>query len=142
MFKNNPSDIIEEDYSYLAALKMEIDKIKDEEEDYDEDKIFNNYPNFKINHCQKILNNLNELEDLLKEKIIELKDFDIKQNIRLESLIKEETEKLENLNFFNFPLLIDTYKKYLNDNLTDSEKKVYIISIFIEGYLKGKFYKE
>jgi len=46
-----------------------------------------------VNHCQKILNNLNKLEDLLKEKIIELKDFDIEQNIRFESLIKEETEK-------------------------------------------------
>ena len=74
--------------------------------------------------------------------MIELKDFDIEQNIRLEGLIKKETEKLENLNFFNFPPLIDIYKKYLSDNLTDSEKKVYIISIFIEEYLKRKFYKE
>ena len=46
------------------------------------------------------------------------------------------------MNFFNFPPLIDIYKKYLNDNLIDSEKKAYIISIFIEKYLKGKFYKE
>ena len=57
----------------------------------------------------------------MKEEIIELKDFDIEQNIRLEGLIKKETEKLENLNFFNFPPLIDIYKKYLNDNLTYSE---------------------
>ena len=53
--------------------------------------------------------------------MIELKDFDIEQNIRLESIIKIEVEILENLNFFNFPPLIDIYKKYLNDKLIDSE---------------------
>jgi len=58
---------------------------------------------------------------LLEKKLLKLKGFDIEQNIRLESLIKEETEKLENLKFFNFPPLIDIYKKYLNDNLIDSE---------------------
>ena len=63
MFKNNKSDIINEDYAYLRALKLEIDKIIDEEEDYEEDKIFNKSSNFKMNHCQKILNNLKELKD-------------------------------------------------------------------------------
>ena len=40
--------------------------------------------------------------------MIELKDFDIEQNIRFEILIKEETEKLESLNFLTFPFLTIT----------------------------------
>ena len=62
-----------------------------------------------------------KVEDLLEKKLLKLKGFDIEQNIRLESIIKIEVEILENLNFFNFPPLIDIYKKYLNDKLIDSE---------------------
>ena len=62
-----------------------------------------------------------KVEDLLEKKLLKIKGFDIEQNIRLESIIKIEVEILENLNFFNFPPLIDIYKKYLNDKLIDSE---------------------
>ena len=82
------------------------------------------HPNVERNidaEFNKISKYIQKVEDLLEKKLLKLKGFDIEQNIRLESLIKEETEKLENLNFFNFPPLIDIYKKYLNDKLIDSE---------------------
>ena len=62
-----------------------------------------------------------KVEDLLEKKLLKIKGFDIEQNIRLESIIKIEVEILENLNFFNLRPLIDIYKKYLNDNLINSE---------------------
>ena len=58
---------------------------------------------------------------MLEKQLLKLKGFDIEQNIRFESIIKIEVETLENLNFFNFPPLIDIYKKYLNDKLIDSK---------------------
>ena len=140
MFKNNPDDITKSDYAFLRAIKIEIDKIIVNDEDYDEDKIFNNISNSAIKNCNKIINNLNELENLIKEKINELNNFEIEHNMRFENLIKQEIGKLENLNFFTFPLLKDRYKKYLTDRLTDSEKNAYIISIFAENYLNGKYY--
>ena len=82
------------------------------------------HPNVERNidtEFNKISKYIQKVEDLLEKKLLKLKGFDIEQNIRLESIIKIEVEILENLNFFNFPPLIDIYKKYLNDKLIDSE---------------------
>ena len=82
------------------------------------------HPNVERNidaEFNKISKYIQKVEDLLEKKLLKIKGFDIEQNIRLECIIKIEVEILENLNFFNFPPLIDIYKKYLNDNLIDSE---------------------
>ena len=82
------------------------------------------HPNVERNidaEFNKISKYIQKVEDLLEKKLLKIKGFDIEQNIRLESIIKIEVEILENLNFFNFPPLIDIYKKYLNDKLIDSE---------------------
>ena len=82
------------------------------------------HPNVERNidtEFNKISKYIQKVEDLLEKKLLKLKGFDIEQNIRLERIIKIEVEILENLNFFNFPPLIDIYKKYLNDKLIDSE---------------------
>ena len=103
-FENDTDDITNYDYAFLRALKIEIDKILVYDEDYDENKIFNNVHNIAIYHCNKIINNINEFENLLIENLNEINNFEFQHNKIFENLIKPEIDKLKNLNFITFTL--------------------------------------
>ena len=143
IFKNETSNIKKEDISCLRVITNDIQKIINDENDFNEEDLLKDN---KISSYYNVLNNLEENERSINDMILSFKDYEIKINTRVESEIKSEMKsemkKRSVLDYSTFVLLIKNYKKYLPKNLTLDEKKAYIISIFAKEYLENSIFSQ
>ena len=73
MFENESKSIINEDFVFLRTLEIEIDKIIDDEKDFDKNILFNN----NIMPPTELLENINHCENLIKNKILKFQNYNI-----------------------------------------------------------------
>jgi len=73
MFENESKGIINEDFVFLRTLEIEIDKIIDDEKDFDKNILFNN----NIMPSTELLENKNHCENLMKNKILQFQNYNI-----------------------------------------------------------------
>ena len=73
MFENESKGIINEDFVFLRTLQIEIDKIIDDEKDFDKNILFNN----NIMPSTELLENKNHCENLMKNKILKFQNYNI-----------------------------------------------------------------
>ena len=136
MLKNESKNIIKEDSAFLRVIKIEMENIINDERDFNEEDIYNDIKNYKIVNYNNILSKINEYEKKISNEIEEFKSYDIKSSESFEFNFKSKIKKCDNLNFMTFLLLIKDYKNMLNKDLTNAEKKAYLITIFAKEYLK------
>ena len=142
MFKNESTNIIKKDNAFFRIIKMKIDDIANDVADFDEVNIINNIINDKDRKInpKKILKNIKNYENQIEEKINTIENYEIKKNKNIEKMMKSEVKDVEDLDFLTFPLLLDKDEKLKCENLTDFEKKSYLLSVFGKEYLKNDLY--
>ena len=142
MLKNESTNIIKKDNDFLRVIKMKIEGIVNDATDFDEINIINNIINDedRKKDPKKILKNIKNYENLIVEKINTIENYEIKKNKNIEKMMKSEVKEVEGLDFLAFPLLLDKDEKIMYGNLTDYEKKSYLLSVFGKEYLKDDLY--
>ena len=142
MLKNESANIIKKDNAFFRIIKLKIDDIVNDVADFDQVNIINNIINDKDTktNSKKILKNIKNYENLIEEKINIIENDEIKKNKNIEKKIKSEVKEVEGLDFLAFPLLLDKDEKIMYGNLTDYEKKSYLLSVFGKEYLKNDLY--
>ena len=139
IFKNKTEDITKDDLFSIRTIILNIESIINDEMDFKEENLFSGDDNDSIGSYKDALQLIYTNEKLLRNKILQFKDYDIRTNERLESDMKSEIKKHSLLTFSTFSILFDNYVKILNEDLSEDEKKSYIISIFAKEYLDNKF---
>lgn len=135
MLKNNNEQIFKGDTTFLRTINSQIDKIIDNDNDFDN-------LNDNIQKALEILKKIDKKTEVLKNTINNFESFNIEQNKRFESTIKNEFKELQDIDLIAFEELIDKYKKMVNKNLTTEEIRAYIISIFAQKYLESSIFIE
>lgn len=110
MFENESKGIINEDFVFLRTLEIEIDKIIDDEKDFDKNILFNNNNNNIMPHTE-LLENINHCENLIRNKILKFQNYNIMHFPRVEFTIKSEVMKLKKLSVLTIYSLICKYEK-------------------------------
>ena len=109
MFENESKGIINEDFVFLRTLEIEIDKIIDDEKDFDKNILFNNNNNSMP--PTELLENINHCENLIRNKILKFQNYNIMHFPRVEFTIKSEVMKLKKLSVLTIYSLICKYEK-------------------------------
>ena len=132
MFKNDFQNII------IRVIKGEMENIINDEKDFDENNLMNIINNEDMIDPKEILNKLDKYEKLIKDKIAFMESFNIEKNKGFERIIKSEVKNINLLDFSTFPILTTKYSQMLEQHLTDSEIKAYIVSILAKEYVENK----
>ena len=132
MFKNDFQNII------IRVIKEEMENIINDEKDFDENNLMNIINNEDMIDPKEILNKLDKYEKLIKDKIAFMESFNIEKNKGFERIIKSEVKNINLLDFSTFPILTTKYSQMLEQHLTDSEIKAYIVSILAKEYVENK----
>ena len=138
MFKNDFQNIITKGNAFLRVIKGEMENIINDEKDFDENNLMNIINNEDMIDPKEILNKLDKYEKLIKDKIAFMESFNIEKNKGFERIIKSEVKNINLLDFSTFPILTTKYSQMLEQHLTDSEIKAYIVSILAKEYVENK----
>ena len=82
-------------------------------DDFDELNIINNIKNDDKINPKKILKNIKNYENLIKDKINKL------GNYNLENKMKSELKEIQSLDLLTFPMLLDKYEEVMCKDLSN-----------------------
>ena len=139
IFENKIQNITKKDSSFLRALDMDIDKIINDNEDFDENNLLSIIDDDMM-IPNELLENIENWENIIKEKLINCENYFIEKNKRFEYEVELELKKLKILSFLTVPAFIDKYINILNIHYTREEKNIYILTIFAKKYLGSDLY--
>ena len=140
MLKSDSENIIKKDSAFLRAVKIEINNIINEEKDFIVNNLFDDDQEDDMINPNKILEDIENYEKLVKNKISKFKNFDIKENKIFENKVKSLAKNISSLNPLTFSIINDEFENIFDKDFTFAEKKAYILYIFSKEYLeKGSF---
>ena len=127
MFENESKGIINEDFVFLRTLEIEIDKIIDDEKDFDKNILFNNNNNNIMPHTE-LLENINHCENLIRNKILKFQNYNIKLP-RVEFTIKSEIMRIKKFSVLIIYSLICKYENKFNKYFSTREISIILINL-------------
>ena len=139
LFKDNWNKIINKNDAFLRALKIDINNKIDNLNEFNDDFIMNNN---KLKEFQENIKQIDEISKRIKGNINRFIKFNIEEYKGLQYTIKNKLENIENLSIDSLQEVLDENIMILKNNLSLSEKKVYLIYIIAKEYLNSERFKQ